>query len=61
MKPESLKQEFVGKHGKLVEIKLLSDGFYYFVYEKGIVVRLSKIDLKTEETEKHETPLTFGT
>jgi hypothetical protein len=61
MKPESLKQEFVGKHGRLVEIKLLSDGAYYFVYEKGMVIRLSKIDLKTEETEKHETPLSFGT
>jgi hypothetical protein len=56
MKPESLKQEFVGKNGRLVEVKLLSDDAYYFVYEKGIVIRLSKIDLKTEETEKHEIP-----
>jgi hypothetical protein len=56
MKPESLKQEFVGKNGRLVEIKLLSDGVYYFVYEKGIVIRISKTDLKTEETEKNEIP-----
>jgi hypothetical protein len=48
MKSESIKQEFVGKHGRLIEINLLSDGFYYFVYEKGII-RLSKIELKTEE------------
>jgi hypothetical protein len=31
------------------------DGAYYFVYEKGMVFRLTKIDLKTEETEKQET------
>jgi hypothetical protein len=55
MKPETLKQEPVGKNGKLVEVKLFMDGAYYFVYEKGMVFRLTKIDLKTEETEKHKT------
>ncbi len=55
MKPETLKQEPVGRNGKLVEVKLFMDGAYYFVYEKGTVFRLTKIDLKTEETEKHET------
>lgn len=54
MKPERLKQEPIGRNGRLVEVKLFSDGAYYFVYEKGIIFRLSKIDLKTEETEKQE-------
>jgi hypothetical protein len=54
MKPERLKQEPFGKNGRLVEVKLFSDGAYYFVYEKGIIIRLSKIDLKTEEIEKIE-------
>jgi len=54
MKPERLKQEPIGRNGRLVEVKLFSDGAYYFVYEKGIIFRLSKIDLKTEETEETE-------
>lgn len=55
MKAESLKQVPVGRNGKLVEVKLFMDGAYYFVYERGTVFRLTKIDLKTEEAEKHET------
>jgi len=54
MKPERLKQEPVGNNGRLVEVKLFSDGAYYFVYEKGTVFRLTKIDLKTEEIEEIE-------
>jgi len=54
MKPERLKQEPIGRNGRLVEVKLFSDGAYYFVYEKGIIFRLSKIDLKSEEIEKQE-------
>jgi hypothetical protein len=59
MKPERLKQEPIGRDGRLVEVKLFSDGAYYFVYEKGIIFRLSKADLKTEEIkeiEEHEAP-----
>ena len=44
----------VGRNGKLVEVKLFMDGAYYFVYKGGIVFKLTKIDLKTEEDEKRE-------
>ncbi len=54
MKPETLKQEHVGRNGRLVEVKLFLDGAYYFVYERGTVFRLTKIDLKTEEAEKQK-------
>ncbi len=54
MKLERLKQEPLGSNGRLVEVKLFSDGAYYFVYEKGTIFRLTKIDLKTEEDENHE-------
>jgi hypothetical protein len=54
MKPERLKQEPIGKNGRLIEVKLFSDGAYYFVYEKGLIFRLSKIDLKTEEIKEIE-------
>ncbi|MEM2130292.1 MAG: hypothetical protein QXZ70_06810 [Candidatus Bathyarchaeia archaeon] len=51
MKSERLKQEPIGSNGRLVEVKLFSDGAYYFVYEKGIVFKLTKDDLKAEEME----------
>jgi hypothetical protein len=38
-------------NGRLVEIKLLFNSAYYFIYESGNVFRLTKLDLKAEETE----------
>jgi hypothetical protein len=52
MKQETQKQEHIGRNGRLVEVKLFTDGAYYFVYKGGTVFRLTKIDLKTEEDEK---------
>jgi len=54
MKLERMKQEPVGSNGRLVEVKLFSNEAYYFVYEKGTIFKLTKIDLKTEEDETHE-------
>ncbi|MEM2889485.1 MAG: hypothetical protein QXR42_08480 [Candidatus Bathyarchaeia archaeon] len=51
MKPEQLKQEPVGSNGRLVEVKLFYDGAYYFVYETGIIFKLTKDDLRTDELE----------
>jgi len=51
MKPERLEQESIGSKGRLVEIKLFLDGAYYFVYEKGVVFKLTKDDLRIEEIE----------
>lgn len=38
-------------NGRLIEIKLLFDDTYYFIYESGNVFRLAKLDLKAEESE----------
>jgi len=41
-----------GDDDRLIEVSLFSDGAYYFVYEKGEVFRIFKIDLKIEEPRK---------
>jgi len=51
MKPAELENwETIEGNVRLIEVGLFSDGAYYFVYEDGAVFRITKAELRIEDS-----------